>query len=114
VANAVGAITSRIIIRRKIEIISPQPDRYQIIGPTGVRIFSDLAEASTYAEAFLIEQIRELARTAGTRASGVDIWQEDRTPEIADGSNIFLGRTIFAQIIGQPDLVLEEFKRRAN
>ena len=114
VANAVGAITSRIIIRRKIEIISPQPDCYQVVGLAGVRNFNDLDEATTYAETSLIERVRKLAHTAGTSASEVDIWREDRTPEIADGSNIFLGRTIFGQIIGQPDLVLEEFRRRVN
>ena len=114
VANAVGAITSRIIIRRKVDIIAPQPDRYQIVGLAGVKKFSDLEEASTYAQTALIEWIRELARTAGTSASEVEIWQEDRTPEIADGSSIFLGRTIFGRIIGPPDLVLEEFGRRAN
>jgi len=107
VANAAGAITSRIIIRRKIDIISPQPDLYQVVGLAGVRNFSDLDDAGTYAETSLTELVRELAHTAGTSASEVDIWQEDRTPEIADGSNIFLGRTIFAQIIGQPDLVLK-------
>jgi N-methylhydantoinase A/oxoprolinase/acetone carboxylase beta subunit len=114
VANAVGAVTSRIFIRRKIDIISPQPDCYQIVGLAGVRNFSDLDEASRYAAAALIERVREIARAAGTSAREVDIRQEDRTPQIADGSNIFLGRTISAQIIGAPDLVLDEFKKRAS
>jgi N-methylhydantoinase A/oxoprolinase/acetone carboxylase beta subunit len=114
VANAVGAVTSRIFIRRKIDIISTQPDRYQIVGLAGVKNFSDLDDASTYASTALIERVRAIARAAGTSAWEVDIRQEDRSPEIADGSNIFLGRTIYAQIIGPPDLVLEEFKKRGK
>jgi len=110
VANAIGAITGRIIIRRQIDITSPQPDRYQVVGLTGLRNFNDLDQASTYAETTLIDRIRKLAQTAGTSTGEVDLWQEDRTPQIADGTNIFLGRTIFAQITGQPDLVLKEFK----
>ena len=107
VANAVGAITSRVMIRRKIEIISPQPERFQVIGLSGSCNFSNLDEATKHAQAALIDQVRELARTAGTSSSEVDIWQEDRTPQISDGTNLFLGRTLFAQIIGQPDLVLK-------
>ncbi len=53
VANAVGAITSRIKIRRKFDIISPQSDRYRVVRLVGVRNFSDLDEASTYAETSL-------------------------------------------------------------
>jgi N-methylhydantoinase A/oxoprolinase/acetone carboxylase beta subunit len=114
VANAVGAITSRIHIRRKIDIISPLPGRYQIVGLAGIKNFSELEEATAYAEARLMEQVRQLARTAGTSETRVDIRQEDRTPAAADGSSIFLGRTIFAQVTGQPDLVLAAYQNRAN
>lgn len=109
VANAVGAITSRVMIRRKIEIISPQPESFQVMGLSGSSIFSNLDEATKHAETALIDEVRKLARTAGTSSSKVDIWQEDRTPQIADGTNIFLGRTIFAQIIGPPDLVVKMY-----
>ncbi len=114
VANAVGAITSRVLIRRKIDIISPVPGRYQIVGPTGIKNFSELEEATAYAEARLKELVRQLARTAGTSETRVDVRQEDRTPAAADGSSIFLGRTIFAQVTGEPDLVLEAYQNRAN
>jgi len=113
VANAVGAITSRIHIRRKIDIISPVPGRYQIVGLAGIKNFSELEEATAYAAARLKEQMRQLARTAGTSENRVEIRQEDRTPAAADGRSIFLGRTLFAQVTGPPDLVLEEFQRRA-
>ncbi len=114
VANAVGAITSRIIIHRKIDIISPLPDQYQVVGLADVRTFHDLDEANTHAETTLVDWVRKLAHTAGTSATKADIWHEDRTSEIGDGSNIFLGRTIYARIVGPPDLVMEEFRRQAN
>lgn len=114
VANAVGAITSRIVIRRKIDITSPQTDSYQIVTQAGVKLFRDLEKACTCAKAVLVDQVRGLAAAAGTSTSRVDIWHEDRAPEIADGSSVFLGRTIFAQIIGQPDLILNEFRKQAN
>jgi N-methylhydantoinase A/oxoprolinase/acetone carboxylase beta subunit len=114
VANAVGAITSRIIIHRKIDIISPLPDQYQVVGLADVRTFNDLEEANTYAETSLVDWMRKLAHTAGTSTTEADIWHEDRTSQIGDGSNIFLGRTIYARIVGPPDLVIEEFRRQAN
>jgi N-methylhydantoinase A/oxoprolinase/acetone carboxylase beta subunit len=114
VANAVGAITSRVMIRRKIDIVSPRPDSYQVVTQAGVRVFNDLDEASSYGEAQLVNQVHGLAAAAGTSASNVDTWHEDRAPAIADGSSIFLGRTIFAQIIGQPDLLLEDFRKPAS
>ncbi|UCD77796.1 MAG: hydantoinase/oxoprolinase family protein [Desulfobacterales bacterium] len=114
VANAVGAITSRIVIRRKIDIIAPQPGRYQVVGFAGVKSFGDLDEADAYAEALLIDRVRELAQAAGTSEIRVDIRREDRTPMAADGSSIFLGRTILGRLTGQPDLVLEEYGKRVN
>ena len=114
VANAIGAITSRIAIRRKIDIITPQPGRYQVVGLAGVKNFSDLAEADAYAEALLVNRVWELAQAAGTSEVRVDIRREDRSPTAADGSNIFLGRTIFGRLIGRPDLVLREYRNRAN
>ncbi len=110
VANAVGAITSRVMVRRKIDIVSPRPDSYQVVTQAGVKVFNNLDEASAFAEAQLVERVRGLAAAAGTSASEVVTWHEDRAPEIGDGSSVFLDRTIFAQIIGQPNLILEGFK----
>ncbi len=114
VANAVGAITSRVMIRRKIDITFPHPNSYQVVTQAGVKVFNNLEEASSFAEIQLVGQVRGLAAAAGTSASDVDIWHEDRSAKIADGTHIFLGRTIFAQIIGQPNLILNEFKNQAN
>ena len=97
-----------------IDPTTPSGDMRDLYNDPKVEGLIDLEKAGAYAAKTLIERVQELARTAGTSASEVDIWQEDRAPQIADGSSIFLGRTIFAQIIGQPDLVLAEHRRRAN
>jgi N-methylhydantoinase A/oxoprolinase/acetone carboxylase beta subunit len=114
VANAIGAITSRIVILRKVDIIAPQPDRYQVVGLAGVKNFGKLDEADAYAEKLLIHRVRELAQAAGTSETRVDTRREDRRPTTADGSRIFLGRTIWCRLTGEPDLVLEEYRNRAN
>ena len=114
VANAIGAITSRVVIRRRIDIIAPRPGRYQVVGTADVKNFGDLDEADAYAEQLLINRVRELARAAGTSESRVDIRREDRTPVAADGSTVFLGRSIFGRLTGQPDLVLAEHRSRTN
>jgi N-methylhydantoinase A/oxoprolinase/acetone carboxylase beta subunit len=114
VANAIGAITSRIVILRKIDIITSQPDRYQVVGLAGVSNFGELDEADAYAEGLLVQRVRELAQAAGTSETRVDIRREDRRPATADGSRIFLGRTIWCRLTGQPDLVIEEYRNRAN
>lgn len=114
VANAIGAITSRIAILRRIDIIAPQPDRYQVVGLAGVKNFGELDEADAYAEQLLVHRVRELAQAAGTSETRVDMRREDRQPTTADGSRIFLGRTIWCRLTGEPDLVLEEYRNRAN
>jgi N-methylhydantoinase A/oxoprolinase/acetone carboxylase beta subunit len=114
VANAIGAITSRIVILRKIDIIAPQPGRYQVVGLAGVKNFGELDEADAYAEQLLIHRVRELAQAAGTSETRVDLRREDRRPTTADGSCIFLGRTLWCRLTGEPDLVLAEYRNRAN
>jgi len=114
VANAVGAVTSRIAISRKIEVIAPYPGRYQVVGLAGVKNFDNLDAADAYAEELLVKRVRELAQAAGTSETRVDLRREDRRPAAADGSRIFLGRTIWCRLIGQPDLVLAEYRNRTN
>jgi N-methylhydantoinase A/oxoprolinase/acetone carboxylase beta subunit len=114
VANAVGAVTSRIAILRKIEIIAPYPGRYQVVGLAGVKNFDNLDAADACAEELLVKRVRELAQAAGTSETRVNIRRQDRRPAAADGSRIFLGRTIWCRLIGQPDLVLAEYRNRTN
>jgi N-methylhydantoinase A/oxoprolinase/acetone carboxylase beta subunit len=106
VANAVGAITSKVVIRRKLDIISDRPELYKVVGVSNVQEFDSLAAADEFAGRMLRHQVLELARVAGTSTEKIEFWREDRTARSAGGREIFLGRTLFAQISGEPDLVL--------
>jgi len=114
VANAVGAITSQVVVRRKLEIISDQPDRYKVLGVSDIQRFDTLADADETAGRILQRQVLELARAAGTSAEKIDFWHEDRSATAAGGRKIFLGRTVYAQLSGEPDLVYKEQLAQAN
>jgi N-methylhydantoinase A/oxoprolinase/acetone carboxylase beta subunit len=107
VANAVGAITSKVVIRRKLDIISDGPERYKVVGVSNVQGFDSLTAADEFAGRMLRRRVLELARAAGTSAEKIELWREDRSARSAGGREIFLGRTVIAQLSGEPDLVFE-------
>jgi hypothetical protein len=66
--------------------------------------FVSFAEAHDYAVAHLVEAVRKQARQAGTSESSVEIVVNDRVAALADGGQVFLGRTLEASLTGRPDL----------
>jgi hypothetical protein len=52
--------------------------------------------------------VRNLARIAGTSAQEIKLKIEDKIPKTADGKQIFLGRTIHANLTGRPDIVVKQ------
>ena len=50
----------------------------------------------------------DLARIAGTSARAIKLKIEDKIPKTADGKEIFLGRTIHANLTGRPDIVVKQ------
>lgn len=112
VANAIGAITSNVVVKRQVRIIPNQEGGFLIDGLAGARHFQKFEEADAFARQELIRLVRSMARDAGTSSRKVELQIEDRLPTTADGKRIFMGRIIHAQLIGQPDIVAADNRHR--
>jgi N-methylhydantoinase A/oxoprolinase/acetone carboxylase beta subunit len=105
VANAIGAITSNVVVKRHLRIIPNQEGGFLIEGLAGARHFQKFNEADAFAREELARMVRNLAWAAGTSTRVVELETEDQIPTTANGKEIFMGRIIHAKLTGQPDIV---------
>ena len=105
VANAIGAITSNVVIERQVRIIPGDGSGFLIEGLSGARRFKVFEEADAFAKNELAGMVRTLARDAGTSTRKVTIDSEDQLPVDAGGHPIFIGRILKARLTGPPDRV---------
>jgi hypothetical protein len=108
VANAIGAITSNVVVKRQLRILPDDEGCFLIEGLAGQHQFKKFEEADAFARDRLLHRVRALARAAGTSSQTVTLKVEDRIPQTADGKQIFLGRTIQAKLTGRPDIVVRK------
>ena len=106
VANAIGAITSNVVIERRVRIIPGNGSGFLIEGLAGARRFTEFEAADAYAKNELVDMVRSLARQAGTRTRAVTIETEDQLPVDAGGHPVFIGRILKARLTGPPDGVI--------
>jgi N-methylhydantoinase A/oxoprolinase/acetone carboxylase beta subunit len=102
VANAIGAITSDVQVSRSAVI---QPDElgiYHVQGLPGAPWFSDLQDAESFCMRELEKNVRDLAARSGAVDTEVDLRTHDRVTVAADGTGLFLGRTVEAVASGRP------------
>ncbi|MBF0232023.1 MAG: DUF1638 domain-containing protein [Desulfamplus sp.] len=107
VANALGAITSHIMIRKKIVIRPDSIGRFIIEGVEGNHGFKDIGEAEDWAVEHLKSRVISQAIKAGTSKKTVSVEINDRVVNTGNGLSLFLDRTLTATLTGSPDLVLE-------
>jgi N-methylhydantoinase A/oxoprolinase/acetone carboxylase beta subunit len=106
VANAIGAITSHIEVRRQVKIRFDYRGGFRVEGLAGARHFETFKEADFYAQKELKRKVRKVGRIAGTSQTAVKIKTKDRTVSTPQGKGIFVERSMIAQLTGHPDLVL--------
>ncbi len=114
VANAIGAVTSRVKVRRQVKIRPSQAGGFVLEGLPGAKRFLDFEEAMTQAEEGLTRLVRELALASGTSETSVEVDVDDHIHTTASGSQIFLRRTLSAELTGEPDHVSSEPKRASH
>jgi N-methylhydantoinase A/oxoprolinase/acetone carboxylase beta subunit len=102
VANAIGAITSHVLIKRHLRIIPNQEGGFLIDGLAGARQFERFKDADTFAREEITRLVRDQALAAGTASREVELRTEDKMASTADGKSIFMGRSIHAKISGKP------------
>jgi N-methylhydantoinase A/oxoprolinase/acetone carboxylase beta subunit len=108
VANAIGAITSDIVVKRHLRIIPNEEGGFLIEGLAGARHFNKFETADAFARDELGRVVRDLARAAGTSARVAELKTEDKILTSAGGMKIFMGRTIHAKLTGRPDIVVKD------
>ncbi len=108
VANAIGAITSRVHVGQRVRIVPTDDGRYAVSGAPDAPAFPDFEDAQEFALAELQRALRGRARRAGTRETRVEVRIDDRIAHTASGADLFLGRILDASLTGRPDLARME------
>ncbi|MEX1300887.1 MAG: hydantoinase/oxoprolinase family protein [Desulfotignum sp.] len=106
VANAIGAITSDVMVHRQIRITPGQQGGFMVEGIAGTRQFNAFDAADAFARDTLVHKVRNLGEAAGTSCRTVTLSIKDKTPKTASGDPIFMERIIHATLTGRPDRVL--------
>jgi len=108
VANAIGAITSNVVIKKQLRIIPADRGGFRVEGIAGTRQFKDFNDADRFAREKLIGIVRERATASGTSCQKVELKTKDQIPTTAGGDSVFMGRTFYASLTGRPDIVLKK------
>lgn len=104
VANAIGAITGRVLIHRQLEIAPTEHGRYTVSGLPDAPSFGDFQEAHHHAIDRLLPMVRRQAEEAGTSSTRVEVLVHDRVAPSGYGGLIFISRTLTGRLSGRPDV----------
>lgn len=107
VANALGAISSHIMIRQKATILPGDTGGFRVDGLAGAKSFTRIEDAEKWAVETLKTRVQELGVFAGTSRKTVEMEVRDRIVTVGNDASLFLDRTILATLSGSPDLVVE-------
>jgi hypothetical protein len=108
VANAIGAITSHVFIRKQAWIVPDKEDGFIVEGISGARKFKNIVDADRFARKELTDLVHKKAMEAGTNSRSITFETKDSIPLAASGEPIFLKRTLSATLKGHPDLVVKK------
>ncbi len=101
VANAVGAVTSKVVVRRKAEIRAYR-NRFRIEGLPGARQFDNFEKAKAWAEENLTRLVREIARASGAAETEVAVVAKNMVHTMPSGKPLFMGCSLSAELKGTP------------
>ncbi len=107
VANAIGAVSSQVKVRRQVAIKPDTRGGYYIEGLAASDRFATLAGAEEAAVDFLLDAVRQSARQAGTSQTAVNVTREDRIAQTARKDSLFLERVLRAELSGPPDCLVQ-------
>jgi N-methylhydantoinase A/oxoprolinase/acetone carboxylase beta subunit len=105
VANALGAITSKVSVESVAGIVPTVEGYYRILGMEGFEDLETLDEAEELCLKTLLEKTRDMAKRAGSSEETVRVRIEDKTAESAGGDILFLERVFRTSLKGAPDLI---------
>ena len=104
VANAVGAITSSVVVKKEVSIIPTSEGTFAVLGIPGHVTYKTFEKAREYATVQLKNLLQKMAGAAGTSEKQVKIRIDDRIAAAADGSEVFLECRLAGEVVGMPDI----------
>jgi N-methylhydantoinase A/oxoprolinase/acetone carboxylase beta subunit len=105
VANAIGAITSNVVVKKQLRIIPGGQGGFIVEGIAGTHQFEHFDDADSFAREKLIKIVKEKAKASGTSCQKVMLKTKDHIPTTASGDSIFMGRILYGSLTGQVDMV---------
>ncbi|HSB06406.1 MAG TPA: hydantoinase/oxoprolinase family protein [Thermodesulfobacteriota bacterium] len=106
VANAVGAITSAIVIKEEL-FIKPFQGGFRLHSSAGIAFFGDLGEATEEGRRRLREMAYQKAKKAGADEVEVLIDEKESWATARGGDSIFIEKMITARAMGNPRMYSE-------
>lgn len=103
VANAIGAITGVVSLRRRVTVSVNEQGVFRLGGVPDAPAFARIEDAGAFAEDYLRGVLEDLARKAGAATPQVRVATRDSTARASTGETIFIGRIIEGWAYGQPD-----------
>lgn len=104
VANAIGAITSSVVINRAARIRTNDEGRYVVEGLLELKSFRTLDDAHRHAVSALESTVLDAARRGGAREPSVKSSFADRISVASDGTELFLERRVAVRLEGKPEV----------
>ena len=102
VANAVGAVTSRVLVRRRVEIRRSQGGGFRLEGLPGNKYFRYFEEALAWAEKELVRIVQGIAEASGTKETAVKIHVEEYTHRSINRKETLMSCSVLAELKGEP------------
>ena len=102
VANAIGAITSKVVVTETATIRPSDVGDYLVHTSAEKREFETIADARAYAERMVAATLRRRAPLYGTNASDILLRVNEREGKLATGEQVFLEMVVEGAIEGQP------------
>jgi N-methylhydantoinase A/oxoprolinase/acetone carboxylase beta subunit len=103
VANAIGAITSHVHVRKGLRIVPGDDGDFIVEGVSGFHRFRNIDDADRFVRRTLAAIVQRKAGEAGTDGGSLTFETRDSRPLAATGEEVFLERTISASLEGRPD-----------
>lgn len=104
VANAIGAVTGKVMVRTTVSIRPDGAGNYLLLSPLARGEFADLADARERATELVVEHLQARAAEFGTDERQVTVDVFDRTGRLDDGSLQLIELVVEGLLEGSPRL----------
>lgn len=109
IANAVGAVTGRVVERIEAVVRPERPSGFVVVTAGAQRRFAELAAAKSFAEEHVRSAVLQKAQKSGGTSFEVTVAAEDFSAPLTDGwgDSVFIERRVSATAVGAPSLISE-------